>query len=303
MKRAFRTTIPVLLFALLFLHCKEDVAVDFSDFTPKLVVNAQLTPAASFAFSIAESVSPVSDEPGRIPEGLQLQLTDLTLDLEISLYPENDLYIAPQIYPRPGHTYRIEASAPGFATVHGVTTIPRHQAVRTISVKNALVEPSSETEGKSNVSYDLEVMLDTDHGRYLHLTFWQVTRLNVGTVEAPDFEEFIYAVMPEFPEEDGFRKHHELGLLIDRTVLPEPERLSFTFRDYTINQFEELGDLIIEVRTTSPGYYRYFDSLARQLVSRQDPLAEPIPTYNNIESGLGNFSSFDYKQYRTDLFQ
>ncbi|MDX1407449.1 MAG: DUF4249 family protein, partial [Saprospiraceae bacterium] len=149
----------------------------------------------------------------------------------------------------------------------------------------------------------LEVLLDADHGRYLHITFWQLTRLNVGTVEAPDFEEFIYNISPEFPEEDGFRKHHEVGVLIDRSTLPTPGLLRFTFRDYTINQIEELGDLLIGVRTTSAEYYRYFDSLARQLISREDPLAEPIPTYNNIEQGLGNFSSFDYKQYRVKLLQ
>ncbi|MDX1410262.1 MAG: hypothetical protein R3330_19060, partial [Saprospiraceae bacterium] len=76
MKRSILATVLVVSAAALLVQCKEDVSIDFSNFEPKLVVNAQLNPGQSFSFNVAESVSPVSSQAGRIPDGLSLMLRD-----------------------------------------------------------------------------------------------------------------------------------------------------------------------------------------------------------------------------------
>ena len=57
----------------------------------------------------------------------------------------------------------------------------------------------------------------------------------------------------------------------------------------------------VELRTITQEYYKYHSSLARQLIVRQDPFAEPVTIYNNIEGGYGNFSGFSPDVSSSDL--
>ena len=293
----------VLLLAIvgLMTQCREDVQLKFEDFKPKLAVNAQLAPDKTIEISVTSSSSPVSAQSGIIPDNMTVTLQDLTLDINVNLYREAATFIAPFVYPRVGHVYELTASAPGFESIVTQTTIPPTSNVHSATVQDFELTPSSETAGKNNVSYDISIATGKKNSNFLHVLFWQETRLNVGTIETPDFEDYVYVIEPQFPEESGYQPHHEHGVLIDCGNVTATGQYVFSFRDYTIGEFEELGELVVEVRSVSAEYFLYFESLVRQLISREDPFAEPIPTYNNIDNGLGNFSSYHVERFRITL--
>jgi hypothetical protein len=98
-------------------------------------------------------------------------------------------------------------------------------------------------------------------------------------------------VDPELSDSQPFIHHFEYGVLIDRGDLVEGQPLTFNFVDWVVND-HNLTKVYVELRTISEEYYRYQSTLARQLIVRQDPFAEPVTIFNNIEGGYGNFSGF-----------
>jgi hypothetical protein len=61
--------------------------------------------------------------------------------------------------------------------------------------------------------------------------------------------------------------------------------------DWSIKN-EDLKTVYVELRSIPRIIIKYSSTLAKQVLVRQDPFAEPIPIFNNIEGGYGNFSGF-----------
>ena len=299
---AFRSTILALL-AIGIWQCESAIELDYSGFESKLVINAQMSADHRFEISVRTSTTPTAKGDGFVPEGLSLTLIDLSTKQEISLYRENDLFVTgPEIYAKPGVEYYVHARAPGYGSVEAYTSVPSNIEVNDLTVKDFLLEKSDVTPDKSNVSYSLELDLKTDASEYLHIIFTQHSRFVSGSLNNPVYENYTYEILPQFPEESGFVRHIEEGILISIDDI-KANPISFEFQDYTIDAVnEELGIVEVEVRTVSPEYYYYFVSVMRQRVTLQDPFAEPVPIYTNIDGGLGNFSSFSSVIYEVSLF-
>jgi len=291
------------LVAVGFWQCSSPIELDYSNFQPKLVINAQVSADGQFVVSVTSSTTPVSVEEGDVPDGLKVTLRDITLGINILLYRENDLFYAPfQVKPRPGNEYVFKAIAPGYDDVEAITRIPEQLNLLRFEVTDFQVKPSEVTPLKSNVNYNLELDFGDQGDAYLHLIFRQRSTIRSGAVGVPVYEEIMYTIEPEFPEESGYIKHVEQGILIALSEV-ESNPLVFSFVDFTIDAlFEELGNVQVEVRTISPEYYNYFESLSRQLLNSQDPFAEPIQVFSNVDGGLGNFSSYNVAIYEIGLF-
>jgi len=287
------------IFALLG-ACAEDAFVSY-DHLPKLVVQGRLSPDTSFQISITSSLSPVDPGEYIIPENMAVSLISSTGSV-VDLYRENNLYVDPQAYPIAGESYFLIISAPGYARVEAQTSIPQSvQLAGTSKIANLRFVESEMTPDKMNLTYDLilDFMPDFDpHDKFFHFIFVQTTSINAGTATEPDIQEIAYYINPQFPDEDGFYQQHETGVLIDAEKTGASHSLAFSFVDYTLGDDEELGNLFIEVRTVTEEYYQYHTSLSRQLISRDDPFAEPIPVFNNVRDGSGNFSGFSRLVYQ-----
>ena len=274
--------------------CTSDITIDPTLFKSKLVVNALITPDRYFEVDVRTSVLSNSGESSEIPDSVEVFITDLTKNNVMRLFREDSTWVAPQIYPKAGHEYYLEVTAPGYDPVQAYTMVPEEIGRFELNISDYLLEPSETTPQKKNLSYTLNVDLteaQTTTG-YLHLIFSQETVLNTGSINEPNYEQYRYPVEPEFPEEDGYVIHIQNGVMVDLQGAHYPDVLSFTFRDYTIDDLEQIGHFNLELRQVSEDYFDYFVSLKRQMVAREDPFAEPIQAFTNIESGLGCFTSY-----------
>ena len=107
-------------------------------------------------------------------------------------------------------------------------------------------------------------------------------------------------INPELSDNQTFIHHYAYGVLIDRNDLVEDKPLTFNFVDWSVKG-KDLTKVYVELRTITKEYYKYHSSLARQLIVRQDPFAEPVTIFNNIEGGYGNFSGFTQDVAFTDF--
>ncbi len=257
---------------------------------PKLTIIAHLSPAAAgwerprvYAFV---SQSPSDSSSFEIPQNLEVEVTELETDHSIQLVQttaQGETYFGfPNSFLKEGFSYTISAYAPGFESVRATTNIPTPSTISNLNISGITINPSEKNEFKDIVRYSLD--FEINHfgaNQYYHLVFYNQY---AGLPSA-------YIVNPELTDDQPFLAHYDFGVLIDKEDLVPGMPLTFNFVDWVLED-NELRRVFVELRSITKEYYKYHSTLARQLIVRQDPFAEPVTIYNNIEGGYGNFSGF-----------
>ncbi len=275
-------------FGILLLLAGCETSVDFqSNALPKLTIISQVAPTVEGQHVyVYASQSPTDSSQFYTPEHLDVIVTEIetqiTIQLNMILEGEKVFFIFPPGLLKAGFSYRITANAPGFESVQATTTIPKPSSISDLSIKTLSIDQSELNDFKKNIRYTIQFKINHfESNRYYHLVFYNQY---VGLDQ-------LYLVNPELSDNQTFIHHYAYGVLIDRHDLIEGQPLTFNFVDWVIRD-NDLTRVYVELRTITEEYYKYHSSLARQLIVRQDPFAEPVTIFNNIEGGYGNFSGF-----------
>jgi hypothetical protein len=267
------------------------------DSLPKLTIIAHPSTANrdSTRVYIFASQSPLDSNHFYTPAKLEVEVTELESDLTYKLDStrKGDIvyFEFPPNFLKEGFQYSIKAYAPGFEPVHSTTEIPTPSKITDLQIKDVQIAPSELNNFKNILHY--KVSFNIDHyptNWYYHLIFYNVY----------EGDPFAYVIEPELSDKIPFIKNYEFGILLDRHEIPDGEPLEFSFVDWSIKN-NDLKTVYVELRSITPDYYKYSSSLARQVLVRQDPFAEPIPIFNNIEGGYGNFSGFSPNVVSSDV--
>jgi hypothetical protein len=288
-KRVFPYSIALVIGSLwlLLTGCETTLELPTNDL-PKLTIISHLTSTGwqSQRVYVYASQSPSDSSSFVIPSNLDVEVTELETDYSIRLEQVTEgnesFFGFPEGFLKEGFSYTISAYAPGFEGVHATTVIPKPSTIANLAISNLKIEPSTKNEFKNIVRYTLT--FDINHfesNQYYHLVFYN------------QYEGYdnAFLVDPELSDDQPFLHHYDFGILIDRDDLEPGKPLTFHFVDWVVGE-HDLKQVFVELRTITQEYYRYHSTLARQLIVRQDPFAEPVTIYNNIEGGYGNFSGF-----------
>ena len=263
---------------------------------PKLTIISHLSPGnwENDNIHVYSSKSPLDSSQFYSPYNIRVEITEIesqtTLTLDSFRVGNKVKFDVPAGFLKAGFSYAIEASAPGFEPVHATTAIPEPSTISDLTIKNIEIKPSEKHEFKSIVRYTLEFNIDHQLlNRYYHLVFY-----NQYSTDST-----LFHIDPELSDEEPFIRHYAYGILIDKQDLP-PGPLTFNFVDWVVEN-ESLRTVYVELRSISEEYYKYHSSLARQVIVRQDPFAEPVNIFNNIDGGYGNFSGFSPAISSSDL--
>ena len=287
----------LLLSGILMLPACEST-LDFQlDAVPKLTIISHLTPdnAADQFVYVYATQSPSDPSKFYTPDNLVVDVTEEESKVTIRLEQRNEEgkvnFIFPNNFLQAGLRYSITAFAPGFEIVKATTLIPRPSTISNLVISDVKIEQSLAHEFKKIIHYT--VSFDIDHfesNRYYHLVFYNQYKGING----------LYLINPEASDDHPFIQHYEYGVLVDREDLSPGKPLSFRFQDWAVEN-NDLTRVFVELRSITEDYYKYHSSLTRQLIVRQDPFAEPVTIYNNIEGGYGNFSGFSPDISSSDL--
>ena len=286
----------ILGFSLLVAGCESTLDWTF-DSLPKLTIIAHPSTGNwdSTRVYVYASLSPLDSSQFYTPAKLEVEVTELESELTFkldSIRQGNKLYFEfPPNFLKEGFQYSIKAYAPGFEPVHSTTAIPNPSKITDLQIKDVKIEPSHLNDFKNILHY--KVTFNIEHqptNRYYHLVFYNVYGDNPTR----------YLVDPELSDKIPFIRNYDYGILIDRYDIPAGQPLEFSFVDWSIKN-QDLQTVFVELRSITPDYYKYNSTLARQVIIRQDPFAEPIPIFNNIEGGFGNFSGFSPNVVYSDL--
>ncbi len=242
------------------------------------------------------SQSPSGPNQFNTPPGLEVEVVELETEAIIKLDSTREgqevFFEFPPGFVKEGHTYTISATAPGFGSVYATTYIPIPSAIANLNIQDVKILPSDKHEFKSIVRYT--VSFDIEHAednRYYHLVFYN---------EYDGLDNYLLIVDPEPSDHQPFLPHYDFGILLDKKNLPVGGPLKFSFVDWVVGN-NDLRRVYVELRSITEEYYKYHSSLARQLIVRQDPFAEPVTIFNNINGGFGNFSGFTPAVSSSDL--
>lgn len=282
---------------LIFSGCETTLEFSEQNLEPKLTIISHLTSSGSVTprVYVYASQSPSDSSTFVTPANLDVEVTELETDYSIRLELNNnegDIFFGfPPHFLKEGFSYTISAFAPGFESVRATTIIPRPSTIANLAINDIRIEPSTKNEFKNIVRYTL--VFDINHfeaNQYYHLVFYnQYEGLN-----------YAFLVDPELSDDQPFLQHYDFGILIDKDDMVPGEPLSFDFVDWVVGD-HPLKRVYVELRTITQEYFKYHSSLARQLIVRQDPFAEPVTIFNNIEGGYGNFSGFSPDISSSDL--
>lgn len=196
-------------------------------------------------------------------------------------------YVLPWIG-KPGKTYDIRVSAPGFRSVKAFDLIPE--------IVPALPEWKVIVINRNNLTADIEFeLLDNDpNENWYHVVIYLREKI---------LKEILYPLTmirdeSELIETDFngvlFPGGLNSGILISDAIFTEDKR-TFIVKTDLIQIFDrdfQNYELSLEVRSVSKNYYDYYISIIEQERTREDIFSQPTYIFNNIEGGLGNFSGY-----------
>lgn len=281
--------------------CEEPVDLGIELTAPQLVVTSNFSPNASVKVRVAKTVSVLNADPRdeliydadvAIYDGKEL-LADL--DLVIPLFGEA-YYTAAGFEPETNRAYTLEVMAPGFPSVSATSSIPERVWINRFEIADL----RREVDWAQDLAYfSYEVRMDYEDPfmvrNYYHLNFYQQIVEFVVTDGDTLVTDSTQVFPLEFSEanDDNFVYAAILGgiLLQDK---PYPNGIAFYLRHRLNPRRQKLGQLIVELRTVSDEYYRFYNSVSRQQnAGSGSGLSQPVIEFNNVQNGRGIFAGYN----------
>lgn len=288
--------ILLLLVSLLFSSCGEDffestVTIDIPDHTPTLAVSCLVNEGTNF-IEVFVSHSQSKNEQSAI---------DTIRDAEVKLLKGNDVisnFIFEPITLRylsfidstaltPGSQIRIEVTHPDYESVFAEQVIPQKASIDNFEFTP---EGTFSPDGEKLDEFKIEFTDIADQDNYYAVEILEVEKYFDGR-DTIVYNEYFYLETNDPLVTNGF--HPQLYF----DGVPMITDASFPNKKYTLilsayPEFHEEGDeFIIRLRSLSRERYLYLLSLNSYDRSIDNPFAEPVTVFGNIENGNGFFGA------------
>lgn len=297
MSRIFTYITCVCLFVLM--SCEKPTDFEFPTPAQRLVVQSNFSPNRLVEVFVSQSEELSTPDTAYVAIGnATVEIYEATTLLEQLVFvaepfPEGLFYRSVEFRPEVGIEYTIRVVAPGFGEVTAMNKIPMPVALTTVEIGNLASENlDSDTQA---YTYDVYVeFTDTpDEENFYHLVFLQQKIITDGDMDPQDNlieEPFIVQTVTN---NNSFKPYYRGGLLIsDEGSDGALNSYDMKFRSFIQKDTENLGKLIVELRTVSEAYFNYHTSLNNENRSLGPPNDEPVIIFNNIDEGYGIFAGY-----------
>ncbi len=296
----FRVSILVLAFS----GCELIINPDLPEHTPRLVIKAFFTPDEGLAASVSRSVGILDPSPGpeRLVTGANVELLSDGRIIDRLPFLDRERVYASEIPLQAGRSYSLQVSAPGFETVHATDSAPPPVPM---SIESYRVETSDPIPGEPGVStvtefritlqiqdppgeknrYQIRVIAPGRSGRRdLYFSTRDPSIISDNRIEDPVTEgvEPFTGSEPFFSDALFDGESHEIEVSsFDLAVEASLERVIW-----------------FQIRHVSENYYRHLRSALLHKTTDDNPFAEPVRVYSNVENGYGIFAGYSAQTFK-----
>ena len=294
------------LFIFLFIAltaCSKVVEIDVPFDKPSIVVNSIIQPDTFMTAKLSLSNFILDSKP----------YYDTIMDATVEVYEdgnylgalnyENDYnYSNHSLYPKAGSAYELRVAKPGYEMVTAKTTVPKNPP------QFEIINIQDITGEYGNTQKELTIKItdipDTSYYEFF-ISQYQYVYLIINNVSVVVDSTLLRIGMVTSnllvsPDGDSYYSNSFLfdDVLFQNTSITLKITLPNLTYNYTLEKMPPDINLYISMRVINEDYYKYIVSLEKQQESEWTPFAEPVFVYNNINNGLGIFSS--YREYSMD---
>lgn len=302
--------IIISLILVTFWSCTKTIKFDDEGLANQLVVNSIISPNFKFSAYLTKSSSIL--EPAQSTG----QFTDGTLELYengaliMQLYSPTGKFLADDIKPEAGKTYRIVITSEG-KKLEAETTVPNLTDVvslDTLTIKNQF--------GQKNIKYKLKIKDPSQNDYYRIIVMTESLNLSSYASDNGKKQYMLLTVQNSIDSDDPVFKsvYNNFGDELinygpnnDYSIFPDDY---FQGKEYTI-QFQVSSSFgnsyypnsyggnpiyvrnIIHVQKLSKDLYNYLKYLKLYNQYQDNPFAEPVAVYSNVKNGVGIFAGFN----------
>ncbi len=267
---------------------------------PLLVLNSTLSDDAFIKVNLSESQHILDNGDYQKITGAIIEIYENGKLLTVLPDSLEGNYISATHIPKKGHTYQIKSSKSGFETVTSEVLLPLDTA-EIISVSMDLVEITDFDYTYESLEFSVKLNDNGESVNFYEIAIY-IKYYNYS------FDDTVFPIVPI----DSFPVYEKLYINSPDPSLEEYQSYGqsilfndefFNGHDYTMkilsNSFYFPEDypfaptFYVTLKNTSESHYLYGLSSQLQEWTIDNPFAQPVTVYNNIENGFGVFGAYN----------
>ncbi len=290
--------------------CEQVIEPDLPEHPPRLVLQAFFTSDGAWTAHVARSfgiLEPQSVHGGSLVDDAAVEL--LAGDRVVGKLEFNYTVVA-YVFEggalQAGETYSLRVTAPGFETVRATDTVPG-PVPTSVRLYRPRASAGSESGAGRDLSIELEIQDPPGEANYYQISLFRVYE-GREEGEARDF-------IPAFRREENFSTK-DPSILADNSVDGSPfEEGGFegkapyfrdTLFDGSTHEIElstdfaggpDFSEIRLQVLYISEAYYEYLKTARLHHDTLDNPFAEPLNVYSNVENGYGIFAGYSSQTF------
>lgn len=283
MKRSFALGLYFVMFA----SCELVVDVDVPFEGREMVLNSFITPDSVFSARVSLNKFILDDAPFQLVSDATVTVQAEGTTIDTLMLQLNGFYRSDKLKPEIGKTYTVEVVHPQYGEIRGTSKIPDRVPV---AVEDFNITVDGMEDG--NISFTL-------------------------TFDDPDAIQNFYQVEMHVEErytnpqtQEGFMRYNSIYVWSDDTAIDSeeiPNHEGFFFSDVLFDgsqtkilvkgrYYQIYGaterKFFIYFKSVNEAYFRYKRTALLQEYVREDPFAQPVKVFNNVENGFGIVGGF-----------
>ena len=308
-----------LLFALS--SCEQVIEPDLPEHTPRLVLHAFFTADGIWTAYVGRSSGILESRPlhERSVEDAVVELLagDRVVE-EMKFLEAARVYAFEDSTLEAGETYSLQVSAPGFATIRATDAIPKPVPTSILSYRTD-TSVRSESETSREFSIELEIQDPPGEANYYQISMYQVSTgrgiwryegilstkdpsiiADNGVDESPVEGESFSGEAPYFKDALFDGRTHKIELTYDGVSVLR-EDIAWEAEVAEDDQGPPNLKTYLQVLYISAAYYEYLKTARLHDYTRDNPFAEPLSVYSNVENGYGIFAGYSSQTFELVL--
>ncbi|MBN4051468.1 DUF4249 domain-containing protein [bacterium AH-315-M05] len=272
----FKKHLLIALTLVIIIGCEIVVDIDMPPYSPQIVANCFFNPDSIWSAHISNSLASLDNGNIKDIESAVVLVFENNIAIDTLQHTSFGTYRSlGNKKPSAGKSYSLTVSADGYEAIYASDIIP--QAVQ---ITSASIQDSAGTDENNNIIAEVSINFNDPTGQenFYELELYQ----NYIT----DNNKIWFTSLDPSIEQDF---NGESALFNDVLFNGKSYQLKINFDSYYA---QGSSKIIVYLKSVSKPYYLYNKTVILHQQNQNNPFAEPVQVYNNIENGLGIFAGF-----------
>ena len=280
-----KNLIYIVLFLIISVSCEKIIDINIPEKDKKIVINSIISTDSLIKVNVSKSLNILDNQNAIFLNDATVKLYEDNVFIEQLTNITNGNYKSQTFYPQVGKNYKIEVSSNGLKTITAENKIPNKVTINKIDTITKNVE------GYNTFEFTINFTDPVNEENYYFLeakSFVPLGYDNYGNIIDYDIQNlYIFSDDKIVDSEIDYNG----GIIFnDKLINGQTYPLKINIDKY--NFYNDTNMVYIYLNSVSKDFYLYVKSYSMNVNNRNDPFAEPVQVYENINNGYGIFAGY-----------